>query len=76
MAIAMRYPQSAETTEAVAPVTVPSNCPSCRSPEVSTVSKVVTAATYWRCGKCGDVWNAGRRREVTGYSRTGQMGRR
>jgi transposase-like protein len=77
MAIAMRYPESAETTEAAAPVTVPSNCPTCRSSEVTTVSKVVTAATYWRCGACGDVWNAGRRREVTGYSRAGAgMGRR
>ncbi len=73
----MRDSPSSDTAEAAAPVTVPSNCPTCRSSEVTTVSKVVTAATYWRCGACGDVWNAGRRREVTGYSRAGAgMGRR
>ena len=65
----MRYPDAERASEPVAPPTVPSNCPSCRSSEVTTVSKVVTAATYWRCSACGDVWNAGRRREVTGYSR-------
>jgi transposase-like protein len=65
----MRYPQGESTTEEIAPPTVPSNCPSCRSSEVSTVSKVVTAATYWRCSACGDVWNAGRRREESGHSR-------
>jgi hypothetical protein len=48
------------------PVVVPSQCPKCRSLDVTTVSKVVTAESYWRCGGCGEVWNAGRRREASG----------
>jgi transposase-like protein len=51
------------------PIIVPAQCPKCRSKDVSTVSKVVSAESYWRCGGCGEVWNAGRRRESTGYSR-------
>lgn len=56
-------------TIAPSPVIVPSQCPKCRSLEVTTVSKVVTAESYWRCGGCGEVWNAGRRRETSGYTR-------
>jgi transposase-like protein len=52
------------------PVIVPSQCPKCRSLEVTTVSKVVSAESYWRCAGCGEVWNAGRRREQTGYRPT------
>jgi transposase-like protein len=56
-------------TESVAPgpIIVPVHCPMCRSKEVTTVSKVVTAESYWRCAGCGEVWNAGRRQEQTGY---------
>jgi len=57
-------------TIAPGPVVVPSQCPKCRSLEVTTVSKVVTAESYWRCGGCGEVWNAARRREASGYSRS------
>jgi len=55
-------------TLAPGPVIVPTQCPKCRSQEVTTVSKVVSAESYWRCGGCGEVWNAGRRREQTGYA--------
>jgi len=57
-------------TTAPGPAVVPSQCPKCRSVEVTTVSKVVTAESYWRCGGCGEVWNAGRRREGSGYTRS------
>ena len=52
------------------PVVVPSQCPKCRSLEVTTVSKVVTAESYWRCSGCGEVWNAGRRREASSDTRS------
>ena len=54
-------------TVAPAIVIVPAHCPKCRSQAVTTVSKVISADSYWRCGGCGEVWNAGRRRESTGY---------
>lgn len=47
----------------------PARCPSCRSRDLVTTSKVVTADTYWRCCGCGDVWNAGRLRSAARYVR-------
>lgn len=38
----------------------PATCPVCRSKELTTTSKTVTTASYWRCLKCGEVWNAER----------------
>lgn len=43
------------------PARTPSQCPACGSGKVQTTSKVVTAATYWRCQSCGEIWNVGRR---------------
>jgi transposase-like protein len=60
----MRDTQSREVAAADADVTAPSRCPSCRSNDVRTTSKVVTAASYWRCEACGEVWNVARRRDV------------
>jgi transposase-like protein len=42
---------------------VPAGCPACKSTDLVTTSKTVDEATYWRCRACGEVWNAGRRRE-------------
>jgi transposase-like protein len=54
---------------AIEPVAAPpAHCPACRSTEVRTTSKVVTAETYWRCEACGEVWNDGRRRAADRYS--------
>ena len=47
--------------------TSPTQCPACRSSSVTTTSKVVTTATYWRCEACGEVWNV-TRREANRYS--------
>jgi hypothetical protein len=44
-------------------------CPDCGSPKVTTTSKVVTPATYWRCAACGEVWNVGRRKTGGRYTR-------
>jgi len=38
----------------------PSACPACRSTELTTTSKTITSASYWRCLACGEIWNAGR----------------
>jgi transposase-like protein len=40
---------------------VPSECPVCRSADVTTTGRAVTAESYWRCVTCGEVWNVGRR---------------
>lgn len=40
----------------------PSRCPTCRSDDILTTSKVASADAYWRCCACGEVWNAGRSR--------------
>ena len=71
----MKYPSKAETNEPGVTTEPPTHCPTCSSREVTTVSKVVTAATYWRCGKCGDVWNVERRREGSRYADWRRPGR-
>lgn len=49
----------------------PSRCPSCRSNDLVTTSKVVSADAYWRCCACGEVWNAGRLRSASRDGRSG-----
>jgi predicted RNA-binding Zn-ribbon protein involved in translation (DUF1610 family) len=44
-------------------VVVPAACPFCQSADIGTTSKAVTVSTYWRCAKCGQIWNSGRLRE-------------
>jgi predicted Zn finger-like uncharacterized protein len=39
---------------------VPVFCPSCRSPEIVTTAKSPDSSSYWRCTKCGEVWNDSR----------------
>jgi predicted RNA-binding Zn-ribbon protein involved in translation (DUF1610 family) len=39
----------------------PAFCPSCGARELTTTSKSLDASTYWRCVKCGEVWNVARR---------------
>ena len=50
-----------EGSDKVQPVERPARCPVCRSVDLTTTSKVVDSATYWRCQACGEVWNAARR---------------
>ena len=35
----------------------PKVCPACRSVDLTTTGKKATATSYWRCLKCGEVWN-------------------
>ena len=44
-------------------VVAPTVCPFCESADISTTSKAVTVSSYWRCAKCGQIWNSGRLRE-------------
>jgi transposase-like protein len=41
-------------------VTAPEKCPFCASVELTNNNKTATASTYWRCTKCGEIWNAAR----------------
>lgn len=49
----------------------PTRCPACRSNDILTTSKVVSADAYWRCCGCGEVWNAGRLRSGSRDGRPG-----
>lgn len=42
-------------------------CPACKSRDVTTTSKVVTSASYWRCRACGEIWNAERLEAASRY---------
>jgi transposase-like protein len=43
-------------------VTAPAVCPVCRSSSITTTARNPDEHTYWRCGGCGEIWNASRRR--------------
>jgi transposase-like protein len=45
-------------------VTLPTICPACRSSSITTTSRNPDENSYWRCGGCGEVWNASRRSDV------------
>ena len=57
----MRDTFGRDQSEGREPVPAPTACPGCRSADIKTTSKVVTAETYWRCVACGEVWNVKRR---------------
>jgi predicted Zn finger-like uncharacterized protein len=38
----------------------PATCPTCQSSHITTKGKSPAADTYWRCAKCGEIWNAER----------------
>jgi hypothetical protein len=48
-------------------VEVPSLCPACASESIATTGKTGDADSYWRCLRCGEVWNPARRRGRPGY---------
>jgi transposase-like protein len=41
-------------------------CPACRSSSVTTTAKRPDVSSYWRCERCGEVWNVDRRNERPG----------
>ena len=40
----------------------PASCPACQSTILVTTAKSPDADSYWRCTKCGEVWNDARRK--------------
>jgi len=45
----------------LARVTIPTTCPGCQSPSITTTARNPDESTYWRCGSCGEIWNVSRR---------------
>jgi transposase-like protein len=41
--------------------TNPPVCPACKSQSVTTTAKHPDVDSYWRCERCGEVWNIRRR---------------
>jgi transposase-like protein len=41
--------------------TNPPVCPACKSLSVTTTAKHPDVDSYWRCERCGEVWNISRR---------------
>jgi predicted Zn finger-like uncharacterized protein len=54
-------PRSEGGTRPNVAASTPSVCPACRSSSITTTAKSPDENTYWRCGKCGEVWNVSRR---------------
>ena len=50
---------SAIPSTSSAPV-APATCPKCQSSAIVTKEKRPDAESYWRCTKCGEIWNAAR----------------
>lgn len=44
-------------------------CPACQGTDLVTTSKPTDAAPYWRCLKCGEIWNTARRAAATSSPR-------
>jgi transposase-like protein len=42
-------------------VRIPTACPACRSRSITTTARTPDEHAYWRCGDCGEIWNASRR---------------
>jgi predicted Zn finger-like uncharacterized protein len=52
-----RSPAPAAGADAEAPTL----CPACTSATIVTTGKTADADSYWRCMRCGEVWNPSRR---------------
>jgi transposase-like protein len=48
-------------SRSAAAATTPTVCPACQSASITTTARNPDENTYWRCGGCGEVWNASRR---------------
>ena len=44
-------------TQPVAEPVTPAACPDCRSDQIKGPDQPGTGLSYWRCLKCGTVWN-------------------
>jgi transposase-like protein len=41
----------------------PPVCPACQSASVTTAAKHPDVDSYWRCQRCGEIWNINRRHD-------------
>ncbi len=71
----MTYQDSRDSAAGDTETGAPLRCPTCRSQDVRTASKVINTETYWRCDSCGEVWNVGRRREASRHVDRGRWSR-
>jgi transposase-like protein len=60
---------AADQLSAPAPVTIPVACPACQSRAISTTARNPDTNAYWRCARCGEVWNPDRYRSGRSRSR-------
>jgi predicted Zn finger-like uncharacterized protein len=49
--------------------TTPTVCPACQSNAIVTMARNPNENAYWRCRKCGEIWNAARRAASGGGAR-------
>ncbi len=49
------------TAASAASDALPASCPVCKSASIITTAKKPCNESYWRCEKCGEVWNNARR---------------
>jgi hypothetical protein len=52
--------ESARSSSHPPPSPDPPACPTCASTSTVTTAVHPDEASYWRCTKCGDVWNVSR----------------
>jgi transposase-like protein len=52
---------AADRSRATVAVTIPTACPACQSSSITTTARNPDENAYWRCGSCGEIWNASRR---------------
>ncbi|MGH9311510.1 MAG: hypothetical protein ACRD1U_19175 [Vicinamibacterales bacterium] len=71
----MRSSDRNRTSAEPDPIERPTHCPSCRSSNVQTTSKVINADSYWRCCACGEVWNVSRLRAGMRANQYGRFSR-
>jgi ribosomal protein L37AE/L43A len=45
----------------------PTECPFCRSHDITTSGAKLSPGTYWRCTACGQVWHPARLQPVPSY---------
>jgi transposase-like protein len=52
---------AANRSREAAVTAIPTACPACRSNSIATTARNPDDSAYWRCGSCGEIWNASRR---------------
>jgi transposase-like protein len=55
-----------DRSASTAAIAVPTVCPACQSPSIATTARKHDESAYWRCGSCGEIWNASRRGTASG----------